>query len=138
MVVAHVEKVSICPTVVSSPVIGVSSATNTLDQEFIKLIEHRTATEYVRAVIDILGQYKSICVVRDEPTGYTDYMPFHITTEQTKPIVQRPYRILIAYQAVSPWSLSMVLVKQENGGLRFCVDYCQIYEVTVGESFPSL
>ena len=153
-IVAHVDTVSICPPVTCSPVVGVSSATDSLDQEFLKLINERTATGYEIAIRDILGQYRSICVVKDEPTGYTDHMPFNITTNQTKPIVQRAYRIPIAQQAAvkeqldsltdegiikiskSPWSSPMVIVKKKNGGLRLCVDYRKLNEVTVGDSYP--
>ena len=101
ILVANVEPVSIYqPT--NSTMAAVSSLINNskTDIEFIRLIGDRTPVDYRTAVTDILGQYRDVIVVSDEPTGYTTHMPFHIATGQAEPVAQRPYRIPVAQQAV--------------------------------------
>ena len=123
------------------------------DLDFFALIEANTSSEFCSAMKDIGSLYRDVFVVKDEPTGYTNNMPFKINTGKGSPIAQRPYRVPVAHQAEvekqlesmqrkgiitlskSPWASPMVVVKM-NGGLRLCIDYRKLNAITKGDSFP--
>ena len=100
------------------------------DLDFYALIEANTFPEFCSAMKDIGSLYRDVFVVKDEPTGYTNHMPFRINTGQGFSIAQRPYRVPVAHQAEvekqlesmqregiitlskSPWASPMVVVKK--------------------------
>jgi len=38
--------------------------------------------------------------------------------------------------AASPWCSNVVLVRKADGGLRFCIDYRQLNELTYKDTYP--
>ena len=38
--------------------------------------------------------------------------------------------------AASPWASNVVLVREKDNSLRFCIDYRQLNRVTVQDSYP--
>ena len=72
----------------------------------------------------------------------------------TKPIKQHPYRLPLAKRkdaedeikamaerdliepSTSPWSSPAIMVPKKNGGIRFCIDYRRLNEVTIPDSMP--
>jgi len=38
--------------------------------------------------------------------------------------------------AASPWASNVVLAKQSDGSLRFCLDFRQLNEITYKDSYP--
>ena len=151
--IAQAEPVIIpnCPVV--SPIYNNTSNSNN-ETELFKLISDNTASDYVSGVYDIVRLYREQFVVNDEPTGFTEILPFEIQTNNASPISQRPYRVPVAYEqevnnqlellqrdgiislSKSPWASPMVVVKKKDNSLRLCVDYRKLNAVTEGDSFP--
>ena len=121
---------------------------------FETLVASNTPNTLVSGVLDIVRLYRNQFVVGDEPTGYTDHLPFTINTGNARPIAQRPYRLPVAYErevnnqlesmerdniisiSKSPWASPMVVVKKKDHSLRLCVDFRRLNSVTEGDSFP--
>ena len=92
-------------------------------------------------------------VTKDTP-GRTNTATHHIRTTDHSPIRQKPYRIPQAYlekvmteleemerdgiieKSSSEWASPLVIVKKQDGGLRICVDYRQLNQVTKFDAYP--
>jgi hypothetical protein len=103
---------------------------------------------------EILTEYEDIFAEADEDNGRTNKVYHGIDTGDARPIRQPPRRIPLAKQAVvkemldrmqrhrvieeseSPWLSLVVLVREKNGELRFCVDYRKLNDVTKRDCFP--
>ena len=156
--IAFAERVSLPSQSIVSPVTVTSTNTpdsiNALDQSFETIIRSNTPATLVNGVLDIAKLYRHQFVVENEPTGYTDHLPFEINTGNARPIAQRPYRLPVAYEkevndqlaamqrdniislSKSPWSSPLVVVKKKDASLRLCVDYRRLNSITEGDSFP--
>ena len=150
--VAVAEPVIIPTMPVVSPISSMTS--DACDDEIVNLVTSNTDAPYVPGVLDIVRYYRSQFVINDEPTGFTDIMPFEIATSGASPIAQRPYRIPVAYEqevnnqlenmkrdgiislSRSPWASPMVVVRKKDNTLRLCVDYRRLNSITEGDSFP--
>ena len=53
-----------------------------------------------------------------------------------KKAVGEMYRQGVIEPSKSPWSSPVVLVRKKNGGIRFCVDYRKLNDVTHKDSYP--
>ena len=42
----------------------------------------------------------------------------------------------IIRESTSPWPSPIILVKKENGEMRFCIDYRKLNSVTIGQAHP--
>ena len=42
----------------------------------------------------------------------------------------------IIRESTSPWSSPIILVKKENGEMRFCIDYRKLNSVTIDQAHP--
>jgi len=42
----------------------------------------------------------------------------------------------IVEPAASPWCSNVVLIRKADGGLRFCIDYRQLNELTYKDTYP--
>ena len=90
--------------------------------------------------------------VSDE-LGYDDIVNHKIDTSDNAPIKQRPRRLPYTYRnetskhvkemldqnviqpSTSAWA-SVVLVRNKDGKLRFCVDYRKVNQISKREAFP--
>lgn len=109
--------------------------------------ETRSATEFIRSKAHIFsrGEYD---------VGRTNIIEHSIDTKDSRPIKQPLRRHPTAHlpyidatvedmlkhdiiePAASPWASNVVLIKKKDGGLRFCVDYRHLNNVTYKDSFP--
>lgn len=60
----------------------------------------------------------------------------HAKTSSAKEQVKKLLEQGVITESKSPWSSPIVMVKKANGNARMCVDYRQINEKTIGDSFP--
>ena len=109
--------------------------------------ERRQATELIRSKAHLFSR-------NEYDVGRTDVIEHSIDTKDSKPIKQPlrrhatahlPYidatvedmlRHDIIEPAASPWAANVVLIKKKDGGLRFCIDYRHLNDVTYKDSFP--
>jgi len=109
--------------------------------------QHKTAKNLVYANQDIFSR-------AEFDIGRTHLVQHRIDTGDNRPIKQQLRRHPLAHlpiidqhvedmlkndvvePAASPWSSNVVLVRKQDGGLRFCIDYRRLNEVTYKDSYP--
>ncbi len=107
-----------------------------------------------KKVRDLLCKYAGTFAVSKEDLGRTDLVKHKIDTGLTHPIKQRPRRVPIAWRdeakkevdkmlrqgvvqlSSSPWASPVVLVRKKDNTLRYCIDYRQVNDVTIKDSYP--
>lgn len=62
-------------------------------------------------------------------------VPLYLQQEVTENFKQMRAGDIIC-PSCSPWAALVVLVKKKRGGLRFCVDYRRLNEVTKKDAYP--
>ncbi|CAF1357520.1 unnamed protein product [Didymodactylos carnosus] len=66
------------------------------------------------------------------PPYHRSYHAEQTLTEETSKL----FRQGIVEHSSSPWSSSVVLVKKKDGGIRFCVDFSKLNEITTKDRSP--
>ena len=102
---------------------------------------------------DIVREFRDVFAVRDSERGATNQVYHHINTGDSRPIKLPPHRVApgklsdvkgevqdmlqrgIIQPCNSPYSAPIVMVRK-NGSNRFCMDYCQLKEVTRKDAPP--
>lgn len=99
----------------------------------------------------LILQYRDVSATSDRPEGQTKLVQHKFNTGESTPIRQTHRRLLLAKRkkakkifdemkkqnviegSNSPWVLPM---GKKYGSTRFCVDYCQLNNVTKKDSYP--
>ena len=111
--------------------------------------------EQQRSFKDLLIKQQNQLFKNPDDPGRTTLMEHHMNVKEgTKPIKQHPYRLPLAKRkdaedeikamaerdmiepSTSPWSTPAIMVPKKNCGIRFCIDYGRLNEVTIPESMP--
>ena len=106
------------------------------------------------ALKTLLDEYADIFSSGPADLGRTGVVKHQIDTGDSPPIKQAPRRVPLHQQEVVrqhvedmlqnglvrpstvPWASNIVLVKKNDGGTRFCVDYCELNHVTKKDAYP--
>ena len=122
--------------------------------DFNPVIGEQLSTEERERVNDLLGRYRQCFSNSNIDLGQVDIAEHAIDTGNAQPIYQPPYassfkqRELVQEQvkemlasgviepAAGPWASPIVLVRKNDGTIRFCVDYRQLNKVTVQDVYP--
>ena len=110
-----------------------------------------TATQYLQ-LEELLMNYQEIFLGPEGELGQTSLTEHTIDTGGAKPIKQPPRRVPLAQKTVveldkmlkhgiietsdSAWSSPVALVTKKDGGVRFCVDYRRLNNVTKKDAYP--
>ena len=105
-------------------------------------------------LIETLKSFKEVFVNSSKAPGRTNLVKFEIDTEEHKPIRNSPYRISkhesdimekeikqylelgLIRTSNSPWSSPVLMIRKPDGGIRFCIDYRKLNNITVKDSYP--
>ncbi|KAF0738526.1 hypothetical protein Ae201684P_019574 [Aphanomyces euteiches] len=95
-----------------------------------------------------------IFVTTSKAPGRTDLVKCYINTGSAPPIKQAPYRVSqregeimeaeiqqylelgLICPSTSPWASLALIIRKPDGSIRFCIDYGQLNDVTIKDSYP--
>jgi hypothetical protein len=101
-----------------------------------------------------LDAFSDLFVDSSKRPGRTDMLKFQIDTGDNPPIKQQPYRVSMAEgdvmeaeigqyldlgfirQSSSPWASPVLMIRNPDGTIRFCIDYRKLNAVTVKDCYP--
>ncbi len=116
--------------------------------------EERLTRRELSALKRMLKRCSGVWRRPDEKLGADVPFRYHLETTTEKPINQgprrlHPTRMMQAQTEVdrmrdldvieasrSPWASPIVLIEKKDGGIRFCVDYRKLNEITVSDAYP--
>ena len=140
---------AVVPTVAS---LQCDREANLLEQLNIQ-VEHLTA-EQKPQLTKLITEYMDVFALNSQELGRTSLVKHVINTGDHPPVRQPVRRTPFALRnkvdemvqemltqgviqpSQSPWASPIVLVKKKDGGIRFCVDYRQLNQVTKLDVFP--
>ena len=123
-------------------------------QELLDKVDLELTDEQEEQVKLLLEANREVFSVSEFDLGRTNLVQHRIDTGMNRPFKQQLRRHPMAYLPVidehvgkmldndicepsfSPWASNVVLVKKSDGTLRFCIDYRQLNNLTVKDSYP--
>ena len=101
------------PVTITEHIAAVSVCMNR-EQKLLHLVSLKTSAECFPFMRDIAKLYSSLFVVEDdEPTGFTDLMPFKIDTKEERPVKLKPDRVPVCHQD----EVNKQLISMEEQGI---------------------
>ena len=92
--------------------------------------------EQKRLASELFQRYSDVFAKNDLDLGEFAGVKHRIETGSATPIKQAARRTPLGFQDEEENRLKMLLVRKKYGGVRWCVDYRRLNEVTVGDSYP--
>ncbi|KAG3058447.1 hypothetical protein PI124_g23174 [Phytophthora idaei] len=110
--------------------------------------------EQRRLFVEMLKEFRDLFVETSKKPGRTELQKFSIDTGTHMPIKQPPYRVSKAEGDVMeaeiheylglglirpstrPWASPVLMIRNPDGGIRFCIDYRKLNAVTVKDCYP--
>ncbi|GBN11740.1 Transposon Ty3-I Gag-Pol polyprotein [Araneus ventricosus] len=114
----------------------------------------RLNEEQRTAVKELLQEFQNLFSTSDSDVGRCNMTQHRINTGNHPPIKQYPRRLPLAKkeeaerlvkemvdngiieESSGPWASPLMLVKKKDGSTRFCVDYRNLNEITIKDSYP--
>ncbi|XP_049326794.1 uncharacterized protein LOC125786977 [Astyanax mexicanus] len=102
----------------------------------------------------LLLKYQSVFATSDRDLGHFNTVTHHIDTGNAKPIRQATRRTPLGFQeeeeehlkqmlssgvvvpSTSEWASPVVLVRKKDGGVRWCIDFRKLNELTLKDAYP--
>lgn len=118
------------------------------------LLDRNLAPSELTAIRDMLRKNMSVFSEGEGDLGRTHLTLHQIDTGDAMPVKLPPRRVPLHLQqevsdhlkqmlenniiqpSCSPWAAPVVLVRKRDGGLRFCVDYRKLNDVTRKDAYP--
>ncbi|MES9879517.1 MAG: retroviral-like aspartic protease family protein, partial [Sedimenticola sp.] len=122
-----------------------------------EIIEHTSLSlsdSQQDTVTKLLIKYQSVFAKDESDLGCFSEVEHHINTGTADPVRQPARRTPLAFQgeedghlekmidaevvvpSTSQWASPVVLVRKKDGGVRWCVDYRKLNDVTVKDAYP--
>ena len=140
----------------SGPVPGTEMEPGSTDfiKEMFDKIALDLTDEQKNQVAELLQEYKGVFSTSEFDLGLTNLVKHTIDTGTNRPFKQALRRHPMAYLSIidehvdkmlandicepshGPWASNVVLVEKSDGTLRFCIDYRQLNNLTVKDSYP--
>lgn len=110
--------------------------------------------EQLAQISDCLARYRHVFSCDENDSGWTATISHQIPSGDAPPIRERHRQIHpnlyqevrtllqgmleagIVHKSCSPWASPIVLVRNKDGSLRFCVNYHKVNAVTFKDAFP--
>ena len=122
--------------------------------QMVENAEEKLSDEETNQLYELLCSFADVFADDSEDLGRTDLTQHRIHTGDAQPVHQAPRRLPAARReetrkllqnmlqrdiiqpSNSPWSSPIVLVRKNNGTLRFCIDYRRLNRVTRKDAYP--
>ena len=123
-------------------------------RDMVNRAEQGLTVDQVRSLHNLVGANVDVFSLSPEDFGRTSLVRHQIDTGEARPVRQPARRLPLAKRdeaekqvekmkeagiiepSVSPWVSPIVLVRKKDGTIRFCVDYRQLNQVTLKDSYP--
>ncbi|GBG79263.1 hypothetical protein CBR_g29415 [Chara braunii] len=117
-------------------------------------LPNHVPTEFRKSLICVLNGYAEVLSILDNDIGLTNVIEHAILTGDHPPISCVPYRYSPAQRAaafqrikefkvngwiepaIGPWSFPVVIVPKKVGGIRICIDYRKVNDITIKDVYP--
>jgi len=104
--------------------------------------------------VETLKDFQDMFVETSKKPGRTSLLKFRIDTGDAVPFKLQPYRVSKAEGDVmeaeiqenldlgllrpstSPWASPVLMIRKPDGGIRFCIDYRRLNDVTIKDCYP--
>ncbi|XP_055714586.1 uncharacterized protein K02A2.6-like [Phlebotomus papatasi] len=119
------------------------------------IIGQNVSKDIKQDLIQLLNEYRDVFASNLQELGKTGLEKMQIVLKENKIVTYRPYRVAEGHKAElrkiiqelldnkiiqksnSPYASPVILIPKKTGGLRMCVDFRKVNQITQRENFPT-